>query len=234
MMHFCMAFWTDGEAYSTRERNVKLTWPYLKDMVEYFNQKGVPASAKLFDYSPEKIIDGAIHIPYPLGTYKRSEKLNNIVNSLPEEDNVSLIDCDIFIHRSQWDALIQHVLQVKYDVGFFYNFAKVEYMNGTPLDALDPTAPHPTAYSKGYCGGFGGLQLSSIKVIKDLGGYDEKFTTWGGEDGDLMDRYLKAKFHRIGVSEDDVLPLHLPHFEDRENILYFNREEYVRNNNLTV
>ncbi len=232
MIHFCMAFWTDGQENSSRERNVHLTWPYLKDMVRYLNSKSVPATANIFDYSPEKIIDDATHIPYPIGTYKRSEKLNGIINTFPEEDNICLMDCDVFIHRTQWDALATLASNVTYEIGFFFNFAKLDDGN-IPLDQVDPHGTHPLVFTKGCVGGFGGFHLTSIKSIKDIGFFDEKFTTWGGEDGHLMDRW-NYKFIRTGVSEDRVLPLHLPHFQDRENILYFNREEYVRNNNLAV
>lgn len=232
MMHFCMIFWTDGQENSTRERNVKLTWDYLKKMVTYFNQQNIPSTATLYDYSPEKIIEDAVHIPYPLGIYKRAEKLNGIIHQLPDEDYVCLMDCDVFIHRSQWDNLGRLLQSMRYEIGYFFNFAKLESdSNFKNLDNVSLQYPHAFAFTKGYTGGFGGFHLTSVRAIKDVGSYDEKFTTWGGEDGDLMDRYY-TKFIRKGISEKEILPFHLPHFEDRSNILYFNHDEYVKNNNL--
>ena len=236
MMHFCMIFWTDGQQDSTRERNVKLTWNYLKEMVAYLNEKNILCRAELFDYSPEKIVDDATHIPYPITVYKRAEKLNNIIFSLPDDDYVCLMDCDVFIHRSQWDNLGKLLQSMKYEVGYFFNFAKLRSGSDfSELDAVTLNYPHNLAFSKGYTGGFGGFCLNSVKGIKDVGAYDTKFTTWGGEDGNLMERYnTSGKFACIGVSDEEVLPFHLPHFEDRENVLYFNREEYVRNNSAIV
>jgi hypothetical protein len=230
MMNFCMAFWTDGQENSTRVRNVKLTWQYLKDMVSYMNAKGIACSANLFDFSPEKIIDDSTHIPYPLGVYKRAEKLNRIIDLFPDNENIGLMDCDIFIHKSQWDNLAEIVNDVKSDSGYFFNFAKIEYNITTPLDEIPIDTPHSLVFHKGYVGAFGGLCLCPINVIQQCGGYDDKkFTTWGGEDGDLMIRFQKNGYHRVEIKEETVLPFHLPHFEDRQSILYYNGEEYVRN-----
>lgn len=231
MINFCMAFWTDGQENSTREYNVKLTWNYLKQMIEFLNRNEVMCSAKLFDYSPEKIIDDAIHIPYPLGVYKRSEKLNNIIYSLPDDEYVCLMDCDVFIHRMYWSKLKTLLQDVKYESGYFFNFAKFDILQVNNLDEITLNHPHNLAFAKGNVGGFGGFHITSVKAIKDVGAYDTKFTTWGGEDGHLMDRYYQ-RFLRIGISEEEILPFHLPHFSDRSNILYFNHEEYVKNNNL--
>jgi hypothetical protein len=226
-----MIFWTDGQENSTRERNVKLTWDYLKQMVTYLNSKNIPCTANLFDHSPTQIIEDATHDPYPLGVYKRAEKLNKAIYSLPDDDFICLMDCDVFIHKKHWDNLGKLLQNMAYDIGYFFNFAKLE--SGGEIDDLDVAIGYnyTLAFTKGYTGGFGGFCLNSIKAIKDVGAYDTKFTTWGGEDGDLMDRYnTSRKFRCIGISDEEILPYHLPHFEDRENILYFNREEYVRNN----
>ena len=231
-MNFCMTFWTDGKENSTRERNVKLTWQYLKDMVSYLNSKNIPCTAKLFDYSPSKIIEDAIHIPYPLTVYKRAEKLNNILYSLSDDDYVCFIDCDVFVHKTQWDKLGQLLQTMKYETGYFFNLAKL--VPGSDINNLDDVIrerEYVLAFSKGYTPGFGAFCLVSVKGIKDVGAYDTKFTTWGGEDGHLMDRYTRARtFKCIGISEDEILPYHLPHFEDRENVLYYNTEEYIKNN----
>lgn len=225
-----MLFWTDGHTNSTRERNVKLTWPYLKRMVKYLNTQNIPTTATLYDYSPEKIVDDAVHIVYPLGTYKRAEKINKIIHELPVNDYVCIVDSDMFIHHSQWNTLERLTYHMRDDIGYFFNWAKLDSVPDCQnLDNISLECPHTLAFIKGYTGGFGGIYLTSVHSIKAAGGYSEKFTTWGGEDGDLMDRWY-YKFTKIGITEEELLPFHLPHFTDSENILYFNREEYVRNN----
>lgn len=233
MMNFCMKFWTDGREDDTRLRNVLFTWPYLKNMVEYLNSIGIESSAQLFDYSPEKLIDDAVHIPYPLSAYRRSEKINNILANLVDEDYVSIVDSDVFIHRTQWDALGALIKNMTYNDGYFFNLGKLFDFNPNVIEAIKlDTHPLPNvhyAYIQDQVGGFGAFFLSSVGSIKECGGFDEKYTTWGGEDGEMMDRWNR-KFIRNCVRYEQILPLHLPHFEDRENILYFNYEEYVRNN----
>lgn len=231
MIHFCMVFWTDGHENSTRERNVKLTWPYLKDMTKWLTSQQVPATATLYDYSPEKIIEDAVHIPYPIGVYKRAEKLNNIINNLPTQDFVCLMDSDVFIDHLEWPSLKNLIQRLTPDVGFFFNFAKLDTIQSvTSLTDIPKHTPYQLAFIKGSQGGFGGFQLTSVKSIKEIGGFDLKFTTWGGEDGELMNKFCGRGFIRVGIMEEELLPRHLPHFEDRENILYFNREEYIKNN----
>lgn len=232
MMNFCMAFWTDGQENSSRVRNVKLTWQYLKDMVGYLNSKQIACSAQLFDFSPEKIINDATHIPYPLGVYKRAEKLNKILELLPHDENVSLVDCDVFVHKSHWDNLANILKRFDANSGYFFNFARLS--ETTQLESIDnitlEDAEYNLVFHRGYAGAFGGLFLCSVDAIIKSGGYDaERYTAWGGEDGDLMVRFQANNFRNIQISEDEVLPLHLPHFADRSNILYFNGEEYANN-----
>lgn len=232
MINFCMAFWTDGKENSTRVRNVKLTWNHLKAMVSYLQEKNIACSANIFDYSPEKIIEEAVHIPYPLSVYKRAEKLNDIIEIYSDDEYIALMDCDVFIHRTQWNNVLELSTNIQYNTAYFFNWAKINHtVNFSSLDDINFNAPYNLAFTKGYAGGFGAFSIAPVGPIKEVGKYDTKFTTWGGEDGDLMDRYTRCnKFLYKNIAEDFILPIHLPHEEDRENILYFNRDEYIRNN----
>lgn len=232
MINFCMTFWTDGKENSTRVRNVKLTWTYLKDMVNYLQEKNIPCSANMFDYSPEKIIKDAIHIPYPLGVYKRAEKLNNIIDQYADDEYISLIDCDVFIHKTQWNNLLELISNIQPNTAYFFNWAKISHtINFSSLDDISFDNEYNLAFIRGCVGGFGAFSITPVGPIKEVGKYDTKFTTWGGEDGNLMDRYTRCnKYLYKSIAEDFILPIHLPHEEDIGNILYFNRDEYIRNN----
>jgi hypothetical protein len=227
-----MTFWTDGKENSTRVRNAKLTWAYLKDMVNYLQKTNIPCSAKIFDYSPEKIIEDAVHIPYPLGVYKRAEKLNAIIELYPNDDYISLIDCDVFIHKTQWYNLLELISNIQPNTAYFFNWAKISHtIKFSSLDDISFDDEYNLAFTQGYAGGFGAFSIAPIGPIKEIGKYDTKFTTWGGEDGNLVDRYTRGnKYLYKNIAEGFILPIHLPHDEDRENILYFNRDEYLRNN----
>lgn len=59
-------FWTDGREPSDRERNVLFTIEKNTELVNYINQNGGNVNYIVYDFSPEKIIENSIHIPYPL------------------------------------------------------------------------------------------------------------------------------------------------------------------------
>jgi hypothetical protein len=61
-------------------------------LVNYINQNGGNVNYIVYDFSPEKIIENSIHIPYPLSVYKRSEKIN-IALDRSKSDFISMPPC---------------------------------------------------------------------------------------------------------------------------------------------
>jgi hypothetical protein len=83
----------------------------------------------------------------------------------------------------------------------------------------------------GRAGGLGAFFIASTEELKMLGGFNTKYTTWGGEDGEIYDKIDRTgTIKKIPLKYTDIRLFHLNHFSDRENIRYFNREEYIRNN----
>ena len=52
-----MKFWDDGQPDSTRIRNVNYTWVKLKELSKFLKENGILCEPKLYDFSPEKIIE---------------------------------------------------------------------------------------------------------------------------------------------------------------------------------
>ena len=71
-------FWDDGQENSTRIRNIQYTWPRLKHLTSFLRAHSIDCDCKLYDFSPTKLLEEAIHIPYELGEYKKAEKTNRI------------------------------------------------------------------------------------------------------------------------------------------------------------
>lgn len=232
MIYFVMTFWTDGLENSTRERNIKFTWPYLKNMTKHLQSKGIECECRLYDYSPEQLIPDAIHIPYPLGTYKRAEKLKNIIDSLPDDSYICGIDADVFIYKTEWDSLAQILQNLKPNVGEFFNWKgvdlpEIQRFNFDTLE-VDVMSAFSYFFTIGHSGSFGAFYIAHVKAIKDAGNFNPNYKVWGGEDDDMLGRYMKNNTIRR-TRLVDIWPIHMHHHVDRDNPLFFNGDDYLQN-----
>lgn len=69
----------------------------------------------------------------------------------------------------------------------------------------------PTALWKQLIDGerFGVVPYFNRERLLKIGGWDEKFVGWGGEDQDIIERYLQTGYHLCKCPE--LVYLHLPH-----------------------
>jgi hypothetical protein len=226
-----LMFWTDNQPESTRFRNVKYAISELKNLTEYLNNF-IKCNYYIYDYSPEKIIEESIHIPYPPSVYKRSEKINNILNNTTS-DLISIIDSDCFICREDYEQLAKLITESPTETCFTFD---VLDLNSPDVDKIIKENANPlnfecTSRFPGRSGGLGAFFITNTKNLKSHNGFNTNFTTWGGEDGEIYDKIFNDGTIVKKRCTRDVLRLfHLPHFSDRENINYFNREEYTINN----
>lgn len=72
----------------------------------------------------------------------------------------------------------------------------------------------------GSMGGLGGVFICDTKLLCDVGGYNESYKTWGGEDGDLLDRIMISKKYKSIYPTRNFAPFHLEHFTDWGNKKY--------------
>jgi len=84
---------------------------------------------------------------------------------------------------------------------------------------------HLTSHEK-----FGVLPLFRTEELKKIGGWDENFVGWGGEDQDIIQRYCNLGYTLCRVP--DLLYLHLHHNHNQDwyspEIINKNREYYYR------
>jgi len=224
-------FWTDALQNSTRERNIKYTINEHEQLSAFFNTK-ISCNVRIFDYSPTKIIDKAIHIPYPSAVYKRSEKINNLLNEC-NSDMFAVMDSDCFICRDDYEPLLNIILTsgkdscITFDV---LDFSEKD-TNDIIYHHADPKTFEVSSRFPGRAGGLGAFYITNTNNLKLNGGYNTKFTTWGGEDGEIYDKiYRDGSIKKVPLNRDQIRLFHLSHFSDRGNINYFNHDEYVRNN----
>jgi len=226
-----MKFWDDGQSNSTRIRNVKYSWEELKLFTSYLKKEGLNVDCFLYDFSPEKIIDDSIHIPYPLGEYKKAEKTNIILNRSSTYDFFMMVDCDAFFHKDDYLKFLELFRSLKENNVVTFDLAKLndnvsDYLidGEFHIEKADWSYAYSGNRSNGplhqYIGGLGGVYICYTHLLNKLGGFDEKFVGWGGEDGEIMDRiYTNGYSDKIKPTRH-FAPFHLPHYCDWGNIKY--------------
>lgn len=231
-----MKFWTDGQENSDRVRNVRHSWNMLKDLSLFLTENKVVNKSFIYDFSPEKIIEDSIHIPFPLGVYKKAEKTNIILDDIYNFTHLFMFDCDTFFDKKDYGKILNllkniHVKNVvTFDLGKLENQDTLDILNGSEFN--NETMNFRFAYSgdksfgplsHGTQGSLGGVYIAPIGILNEVGRFNEKFVGWGAEDGEVMDR-IREKITPLDlISCRDFFPLHLSHFSDWSNPLYFKR-----------
>ena len=228
-----MMFWTDGHLNSTRERNVKYAAKKLRDLANYLNTSNkIKCTYNIYDYSPSKLIEDSIHIPYLPSVYKRSEKINNILKT-STADLFSIIESDCFIQEKYYDTLISVIEEHGIDSCFTFDVIDLEPHQTEEVANTDITADNFIASSRfpDRAGMLGALFITNTANLIKHGGFNTKFNTWGGEDGEIYGKIWEDNsIKKIQIKNDIIKLYHLHHICDRENINYFNYDEYVKNN----
>lgn len=231
-----MLFWDDGQVKSDRLLNVKYTWKKLKELCNELKKNDIKFDVELFDFSNEQKMLNATHIPYPLGEYKKSEKNNIVLNKYKNYSHIIFFDCDTFFYNENYMDVINLLKSVKENTIITFDLAKLNKDDSLMIIKNNYIDIEKTdwqyAYSgnkkygplsNGRIGALGGIFLSSIPLLLKIGGFDEKYVGWGGEDGEIMDRICGSKISHEIISCRTFSPFHLYHFVDYSNKKYVER-----------
>lgn len=198
-------FWgTDKD----RLANTNLSWYELKKFTTYARSKGLDIEPFLFDFSEVNVLNDAIHIPYSNTSYKRSEKINKVIDYHGEYDGFfSVMDSDIFIDEQDYDVLIYLLKNMK--TNKFYVFKINDLITHKGINFLDNKIDYKV------------LEFNERQFEPDLGGlffveskciiqnkFDEFYTVWSCEDNDLSYRLQKIGKIKLLLP---IIPYHLPH-----------------------
>ena len=185
-------------------------------------------------FSPEQIISESNHISYPLGVYKKAEKTNLILKEQSNYDFFMMIDCDAFFDDKDFQKLFNIIDNLEKGDVITFDLAKLDNNVNDYIineDFLISNANWSYAYSgnrengplNGYSGGLGGVYICDLELLKSLGGFNENYIGWGGEDGDMLDRIYTSGIPFKMKPTKDFAPFHLPHFSDWGNKDYSKR-----------
>jgi predicted glycosyltransferase involved in capsule biosynthesis len=139
--------------------------------------------------------------------------MNTAIKYLIENENPEFIcffDADVFLSDNQYDQFLnivnnlndndffvaQKVLDISDDSVFLINFDEIKIN----LNEI--------SYSIRKISSLGGFFLIKTSKLYEIGGFDERFVVWGGEDDDVSLRLIRTGMEKKFVEFDFY---HLPH-----------------------
>lgn len=207
-----ICFWSFNDT-TNRIRNTIFSWERLKRFTDWYNSSHCSnrLDCFLFDLSNTQVLSESIHLPFIESTYERSKKINhciewNILNYKP--DIICFLDSDIFFLEDQyinfsnaienfdkttfavsdvWDIKDNSLLD--FDNYKFKNLSfnsKLNILTGAPVE-------------KRTIKGLGAFFMIDLNAIVEVGGFDERFIVWGGEDDDLRYRLQRNKLKPVNL-----------------------------------
>lgn len=208
-VNFNICFWTFHDV-DNRIRNTNFSWKCLKRFIDY--AKNIPdleIKCFLYDLSPKKRIEEAIHIPVEKVCYERSKKINlciehNYLYSKP--DLICFLDSDVFFEENQYDKFI-NILR-NFDKKTFYTSRVLDIQNNLEVDFENLKIDENVNFQIREIPGLGAFFLVDFESIFNIGGFDERFLVWGGEDDDLRVRLLNSGLNRKNIP---IALFHLNH-----------------------
>lgn len=231
---FNILFWK-GFDFENRIRNLEFSWFKLKKFVSYLKEKGINSECLLFDFSEENILPESIHIPYPTGEYKRSEKINRVLIYNKENYNpeiICVLDSDIFFEEDQYDKLIDIINNLEDKQVLVPNLSDI--IDHNEVDFINKKIMDPRTVNRGL-GGLGAFFMLKFDEIFNIGGFDERFTVWGGEDDNISTRLSN---NGCNVSRIEIKLYHLPHLsmmpEAHRDQRYHEQVKYVHVNEINT
>jgi len=200
-------YWDNGE--KQRLDNTNLSWYMLNKFCTYAQEKGLDIEPFLFDFSEDKVLNEGIHISYPKGAYKRSEKINKVIKYHSDKEVIfSVMDSDLILKESEYDAYVYLLKTLK--LNNFYTFYLDDLTSIQGVDFINNNLDYNEIQTqqRQMNPDLGALFFIDIKILKDVGGFDERFIVWGGEDNRLAQELVKKGIKKIVLP---LKPLHLPH-----------------------
>jgi predicted SAM-dependent methyltransferase len=202
-----MLFWDIKD--QDRYNNVHFTWPQLQKFTSFLKTKGINASCNLYDFSETKTIKiaEAIHIPTPAGEFKKAWKINRVIEANGDSTFFSLFDSDAFF--SEQDYIRVYNLLRDFHQNDFFVFNLYDLVSNIGVDFAQATYnPDQFQLAFRHLNALGGAYIIYTKALIDIGGFDERFICWGGEDECVSNRLEANGLHKHLVE----IPLyHLPH-----------------------
>jgi len=224
-----MLFWDNGDP--VRLENTKFCWIKAKELVSFLISKDIPSKAYLFDFSSNKNIDDSIHIPLNEQYYQRSKKINFALNHPENNSDVfAIIDSDCYFHKSYFDEFKEDILLshnqnavLTYqliDIPLDKRYQFIDFnLNQEKYEDVESNIQQQNfiyRHSAGF-GTMGGFFICGTKALKEVGGFNEGFLTWGAEDDEAL---MRIKNKQAWFTKHNKGPIHLGHSKNLNDPFY--------------
>jgi predicted glycosyltransferase involved in capsule biosynthesis len=218
---FAILTWGNKEE---RKENFKFSLNKLKNLIDFLEKNNIQCSLHPYCFGDEKLSYESTHVNLTACNYYRSFKINyvikNIINDKIEPDIFCCLDSDIFILEQDFSKFLDYIKNTNFKNTFLtarwydsshredFNFDNYTYSDHIRVETLRSSDAS-------------GFFLVDFKTLKFIGGYDERFTVWGGEDNDISTR-----LQRIGIAQEymNFFFIHIKH--ERLNEITILETEY--------
>jgi len=169
--------------------------------------------------------------------------INHMVNDTC--DFIAIMDSDLFFSEEQYDMVYSHIKELEETptkIFFTYNLLDIHEnerkqvidleKNELIVEKLEELKPKYSWRHSWGAGVLGGIFLVPLKEIREMGGFDENFLTWGAEDDEAHSR---LKGYCTWVPKLNQGPYHLWHPKNEKDDKYFipvYSEEYFKINKI--
>jgi len=231
MTNFCILYWDMG--CEIRRQNSIISWKELKKMIKNLRERGLKINAYMFEFGDNFIFDDSIKITDPLEFYEKAKK-NNLAINHPVNDTsdfIAIMDSDLFFSEEQYDMVYDHIQQLESKtekVFFTYNLKDINENERKEVidfdsvslipEKLEELKPKYVWRHSWGAGVLGGIFLVPTPEIRQMGGFNENFLTWGAEDDEA---YVRLKGLCRWEPKMHQGPYHLWHPKNENDSRYF-------------
>lgn len=182
-------FWFSKE---DRLDNLVITYTLLNRLKDYLISKGLDVSVNVFEFSEKQYFANSIFSP--IGEeFSKSLKINTAIKYLKENDKpdiVSFIDSDCFVDKDDFENVYKQLLE--FDKNYYYCNNFIKLAKGTRI--TEELELDKSFYKYRNLGGLlqalGGMWFMDFDTLYEVGGFDERYIDWGGEDEDIGKRLI--------------------------------------------
>lgn len=231
MTNFCMLYWDMG--CKIRKQNTIVSWKELKKLVDYLKKKGLRVNAYIFEIGENFVFDDSIKIHEKLEYYEKSKKSNLIINHpiMDECVFIGMMDSDLFFGEEQYDMIYDHIKELENgDHRSFFTYNLLDLSESQRNGVIDENANNLNqetlkniksqlvwrhSWGSGVLGGF---YFTPLSKLREIGGFNEKFLTWGAEDDEA---HARLKSVCVWKPKIDQGPYHLWHPKNEKDEKYY-------------
>lgn len=228
---FAILTWGSKEE---RKENFKFSLFQLKKLTNFLKANNIECSIYPYCFGKEKLTEDSFHSNLEFLNYHKSFKLNYVIKNIIEKkenpDIFCLIDCDILILEKNFQKILFYLQNTNFNnthlTARWYDSANRNDFNFQNFSIKDNLSIETVRGSDA-----GGVFLVNFEILKNIGGFDERFTVWGGEDNDIS-----LRLERIGVKQEymNFYFLHIKHQRIDENLILGTKDKDIYLNQVKI